>query len=219
MPYLAVSSPVAVEETVIADIAAELARSLGLPPDAVVAQWTTTTGAGTRGVVAEVRGADRGQPVTARALEALARRLARVTGCPPGHVLATWPITTPGRSVAGDGSDLHPDQLTAEGRKDGPMRPPVDMNPVADPRAAAAECERRALEREGIPVVLALVDERPEPVRCTDERAVAEGARFAELFETYRSAISPDADEQDAAAVYSVVALLGQCHVREGSHA
>jgi len=99
------------------------------------------------------------------------------------------------------------------------VRPPVDMTPVADPRAAAAECERRALEREGIPVVLALVDERPQPVRCTDEPAQAEGAQFAALFETYRAALAPGADEHDAAAVYSVVALIGQAHVREGDHA
>lgn len=99
------------------------------------------------------------------------------------------------------------------------MRPPVDMTPVADPRAAAAECERRALEREGIPVVLALVDERADPVRCTDQAAKAEGARFAALFETYRAALVPDADDHDAAAVYSVVALIGQAHVREGRHA
>jgi hypothetical protein len=212
MPYLHVSSPVPVDDTALTGAVEVFARALGLPPDAVVAQWSTTGAATVQSVFAEVRGRDRGQPLTRRALAALAGNLAELTGCHPEHVLVNWPATPPGRTAtAADEPPPIPEEHS--------MRPLPDMTPVDDPRAAAAECERRALEREGIPVVLALLDERPDPVRCVDEAAIAEGNRFAALFDTYRAALAPDADEHDAAALYSVVALLGQCHVREGDHA
>ncbi|HYH31147.1 MAG TPA: hypothetical protein VD903_12235 [Pseudonocardia sp.] len=108
MPFLQVTSPSPATPAAIADLAATLARELGLPPDAVVAQWITTTGTGGGTGTAEVRGTTRGRDATSRALAALARRLAETTGAPPGHVLATWPTTEPGRSITGTGTDLHP---------------------------------------------------------------------------------------------------------------
>lgn len=106
VPFLQVTSSSPADPAALSDLAATLARELGLPPDAVVAQWTTSTGTGT--AVAEVRGTDRGRAATSRALAALAARLAATTGAPPGHVLAIWPTTGPGRSITGTGTDLHP---------------------------------------------------------------------------------------------------------------
>ena len=92
------------------------------------------------------------------------------------------------------------------------------MNEDADPDAcdavtAAIECERRALEREGVPVLLALEDLRSAPVQPRDEAAQAHGARFARLLDRYAAELAPDARDGDARALYSVLAVIGYCHV------
>lgn len=88
--------------------------------------------------------------------------------------------------------------------------------PVPDPPAAEAQCAGRLLEREGIPMVLALVDEAPAVaappgrVPVTDATARDEGLRFAALLAHYRDALRPDAD--DALAVQDVVTVLAWAH-------
>ena len=92
--------------------------------------------------------------------------------------------------------------------------------PVADPVAAHRACTARELEREGIPVVLALVDRRPDAVR---DVAGAGGVPAGEpepglvdVFDAYAAALSPGAADDDAAALYAVVELIGWAHVHPG---
>jgi hypothetical protein len=70
-------------------------------------------------------------------------------------------------------------------------------------RAAEAEYAGRLLEREGIPMVLALVD----------ETAPAEdGPGHAELLRAYREVLRPGAADDDAAALQDVLAVLSWVH-------
>ncbi len=89
----------------------------------------------------------------------------------------------------------------------------VGDDEACDAVAAAQDCERRALEREGVPVLLALEDLRTEPIHGRDEAARAQGARFAELLGRYAAELVPDARDGDAQALYSVLAVIGYCHV------
>ncbi len=87
------------------------------------------------------------------------------------------------------------------------------LDPVPDVAAVAEDCARREVEREGVPVVLALLDRRPAPVDVQDERALAEGPRFADLLARYAQELVPGADDDDQAALYLVVEVLGRAHV------
>ena len=89
--------------------------------------------------------------------------------------------------------------------------------PVADPVAAHRACTARELEREGIPVVLALVDRRPEAVRTGPPAPPEPG--LVEVFDAYAAALAPGAADDDAAALYAVVELLGWAHVHPGGPA
>lgn len=87
----------------------------------------------------------------------------------------------------------------------------LESTPVADPQAVLRVCEARALEREGIPMILALEDLR-EDATVRDERALAEGPMFAQLLETYRTALRPDASDEDAGELGTVIAVLAFAH-------
>jgi len=64
--------------------------------------------------------------------------------------------------------------------------------PAADVPAVLAACQQRVLEREGIPMFVALHDGRPgHRLRVSDELAMTEGARLAELFAHYERALAP----------------------------
>ncbi len=91
-----------------------------------------------------------------------------------------------------------------------------DEEAPCDAREAAKEYERRALEREGVPVVLALEDLRTEPLLVRDENARAQGSRYAELLRHYATDLVPTARDGDAKALYSVLAVIGHCHVAGG---
>ena len=94
-----------------------------------------------------------------------------------------------------------------------PVRPagdgpgPDGARPAVDPVAAAAaesEYAGRLLEREGIPMVLALIDETtPEP---------DDGPAHAELLRAYREALRPGAADVDATALQDVLAVLSWVH-------
>ncbi|MEU2658363.1 hypothetical protein ABZ615_23945 [Streptomyces sp. NPDC007325] len=87
--------------------------------------------------------------------------------------------------------------------------------PHPDPRAVLADCEQRALEREGIPMFLALEDLTGPSPRVTDERAAAEGPALAALTRTYREQVRPEAQDDDLASLASVITVLARTHLDE----
>jgi hypothetical protein len=94
------------------------------------------------------------------------------------------------------------------------LAPPAD-----DVLAVAAECRARILEREGIPMFVALHDARPgRDLRVRDPLGVAEGERLAGLFDHYgRALVAAPADgtvPPEAAAVIDVLVVLSDQHLR-----
>lgn len=106
-----------------------------------------------------------------------------------------------------------------------------------DVRSVSAQCKQRILEREGIPMFVALDDARPgHDLQVGDALHVAEGVRLAALFEHYErgladirvdadlheAAVEGDgpesADPQDdptgAAALIDVLVVLSDQHLR-----
>ncbi|MER5950367.1 hypothetical protein ABT127_30425 [Streptomyces sp. NPDC001904] len=85
--------------------------------------------------------------------------------------------------------------------------------PVADPRALLTELGERVLEREGIPMFLAL----QVPSHATDQprgpaRADAEGEELAGLLRHYRGALVPDAPDDAEPALIEVLQVMGAAH-------
>ncbi len=73
-------------------------------------------------------------------------------------------------------------------------------------------CHERRLEREGIPMVLGLADERgPLPVN-SNAAQLAEGATFAAVFERYSAALVPFARIDDEGAVITAMQVLAYTH-------
>ncbi|MGW7072591.1 hypothetical protein ACWGII_29700 [Streptomyces sp. NPDC054855] len=92
--------------------------------------------------------------------------------------------------------------------------------PHPDPRAVLAECEQRALEREGIPMFLALEDLTTGSIPpVTDAAALAEGPQLAALTTTYRQQLKPEAEDADLAALASVITVLAATHLHEEKQA
>lgn len=78
-------------------------------------------------------------------------------------------------------------------------------------------CHDRRLEREGIPMVLGLADERgPIPVAgSSDQRA--EGAAFLAVLDRYRDALVPWARSDDEGAVITAMQVLAYTHFAPGA--
>lgn len=80
-------------------------------------------------------------------------------------------------------------------------------------------CHERRLEREGIPMVLGLADERrPIPVAPTDAQRL-EGGTFAEVLDRYAAALVPFARPDDEGAVITAMQVLGFTHFAPGAEA
>ena len=78
-------------------------------------------------------------------------------------------------------------------------------------------CHDRRLEREGIPMVIGLVDERGAiPAGATAEQ-LAEGAAFAEVFDRYAAALVPWARDDDEDAVIVAMQVVAYTHLAPGS--
>lgn len=101
----------------------------------------------------------------------------------------------------------------------------------------SAECKTRILEREGIPMFVALHDARPgRNLRVRDALHVAEGVRLAALLEHYGNGLAdtqidadlheaaiegdgpdaadPEGDPTGAAALIEILVVLGDQHLR-----
>lgn len=73
-------------------------------------------------------------------------------------------------------------------------------------------CHDRRLEREGIPMVLGLADERRPLPANGDPAQVAEGAAFADVFDRYAAALVPWARNDDEGAVITAMQVVAYTH-------
>lgn len=83
-----------------------------------------------------------------------------------------------------------------------------DADPASDPGAEIRllrECQDRALDREGIPMLLTLVSEVGPMPAVTDERARAEGLQLAHRLDAIRAAIAPTGRDGDMGRVVTVL--------------
>ncbi len=75
-------------------------------------------------------------------------------------------------------------------------------------------CHSRSLDREGIPMVLALQDERGAMPTITDGRMRADGERFADLLSEYADLVIPSAAFRpgDEGALITVLQMVACAH-------
>ncbi|MGF2950063.1 hypothetical protein [Microbacterium alcoholitolerans] len=79
-------------------------------------------------------------------------------------------------------------------------------------------CHDRRLEREGIPMVLGLADERGTAIPTAASGAQrAEGTAFLEVLDRYRDALVPWARPDDEGAVITAMQVLAYTHFAPGA--
>lgn len=78
-------------------------------------------------------------------------------------------------------------------------------------------CHDRRLEREGIPMVLGLADERGTIPANTNPDQLTEGATFASVFTRYSDALVPFARNDDEGAVITAMQVLAYTHFAPGA--
>jgi hypothetical protein len=94
--------------------------------------------------------------------------------------------------------------------------------PTIDSSSAHAllrECHSRRLDREGIPMVLAMVDERGPTAARSDAQARDEGERFADLLGQYAGLLVPEPvfRHDDEGAVITALQVLAHRHFEPGA--
>ncbi|MEU6674247.1 hypothetical protein [Streptomyces sp. NPDC046925] len=90
---------------------------------------------------------------------------------------------------------------------------PRRHEPVPDPRARLDALGERVLEREGIPMFLALQVPSRDSARTPEPaRADAEGEELAGLLRHYRDILAPDAPDDAEPALIEVLQLMGAAH-------
>ena len=80
-------------------------------------------------------------------------------------------------------------------------------------------CHDRRLEREGIPMVLGLADERGRIPANTDAAQLAEGRIYADTFERYAQQLVPFARQDDEGGVITAMQVLAVTHFAPGADA
>ncbi|MFN8193738.1 MAG: hypothetical protein U0R80_05560 [Nocardioidaceae bacterium] len=85
---------------------------------------------------------------------------------------------------------------------------------AAEAQALLRDCHTRRLDREGIPMVLALVDERRPISIASDASSRREGARYAELLASYTELLCPAEvfPEDDEGGVITAMQVLAYEH-------
>ena len=95
------------------------------------------------------------------------------------------------------------------------------MTDAARARELLRACHDRRLEREGIPMVLALVDERPGRTLAIapDAEARTEGAAYADLLADYTRILTPPTvlDEGDEGGLITAMQVLAYEHFGPGA--
>ncbi|MGW2339527.1 hypothetical protein [Streptomyces sp. NPDC001661] len=85
--------------------------------------------------------------------------------------------------------------------------------PVPDPGALLTELGERVLEREGIPMFLALQDFSRDSDRPQEQDpADAEGEELADLLRHYRATLAPEAADGNEPALIEVLQIMGAAH-------
>ncbi len=92
-----------------------------------------------------------------------------------------------------------------------------DTGHAIDPDQANAllrACHTRRLDREGIPMVLALVDERHETVPSSNDRTRADGTTLADLLGAYADILVPPPifRPDDEGALITAMQVLAYAH-------
>ncbi len=99
----------------------------------------------------------------------------------------------------------------------------LESPPVPDAAAVLARCQTKILEREGIPMFVALHDARPaaRAVTTAQGRYAVEARRLADLFDHYRQGLAdsvptrdPGNDPTGASALIDVLVVLSDQHLR-----
>lgn len=94
---------------------------------------------------------------------------------------------------------------------------PAALLAAEDIRGLMRACHDRRLEREGIPMVLGLADERRALPANPDAAQRAEGGRYADVFDRYSAALVPFARDDDEGAVITAMQVVGYTHFRPGA--
>ncbi|MEV0845077.1 hypothetical protein AB0J21_04165 [Streptomyces sp. NPDC049954] len=85
--------------------------------------------------------------------------------------------------------------------------------PVPDPRALLDTLRERVLEREGIPMFLALQTPATTAGPGPGAPADAEGEELAGLLRHYRGALAPEAADDAEPALIDVLQVMGAAHL------
>jgi hypothetical protein len=79
---------------------------------------------------------------------------------------------------------------------------------TGDPLALLRECQDREFGSDGIPMVLALVNEVGPMPTVSDAATLADGTALAESVEHYREALVPTARDTDMGCLISVLQVV-----------
>jgi hypothetical protein len=81
----------------------------------------------------------------------------------------------------------------------------------SDEFAALVSAQDRQLEREGIPMYLALVSETAQAVPSPPAARVAEGRALADSLERFRQAVAPNQRDDDHGVYISIMQAVSYC--------
>ncbi|NUP64606.1 MAG: hypothetical protein HOV96_08625 [Nonomuraea sp.] len=95
----------------------------------------------------------------------------------------------------------------------------MSYTPHPDPAGVLSDNQQRALEREGIPMFLALEDLTGPPAPAKDGKVLSEGAELDRLLGHYARSLAPDAADGDLGQLSSVLTVLARAHFDEEGRA
>lgn len=97
----------------------------------------------------------------------------------------------------------------------------LNTPPATDPVAILAQCQTRIVEREGIPMFIALQDLRPGAAARHTQSGENEGERLSSLFDYYHDALrkgsetlESEEDPTGASKLIEILVVLSDRHLR-----
>ncbi|GLI26488.1 hypothetical protein ARHIZOSPH14_07300 [Agromyces rhizosphaerae] len=94
---------------------------------------------------------------------------------------------------------------------------PAQLFEAGDIVGLLRACHERRLEREGIPMILGLADERGTIPASTQTAQLDEAATLLDVSERYHEALVPWARDDDEGAVITVMQALAYTHFAPGA--
>lgn len=94
----------------------------------------------------------------------------------------------------------------------GGVRSVGDLLADGDIRGIMRACHTRSLEREGIPMILGLVDERRSIPGNTDAAQLAAGSALEEALTAYHRELVPFARDDDEGALITAMQVVAVAH-------